>query len=135
MKPIRTVFDTNVYLAATKRGSYARTQLLRARPNGPYQLFISPDIILEIRRKLEQKFGFAPADSAAFIEMVMVYAKLVQPRQKLEGVLKDTDDHIILECALEARASMIITADRGLLRLKEYQGIAIVHPTMLQYVQ
>jgi len=135
MKPIRTVFDTNVYLAATKKDSYARTHLQRAQPNGPYVLFISPEIILEIRRKLELKFGYSPAESATFVEMVMGYAKLVYPKRKVQDVLKDTDDHIILECALEAQAQVIVTADRGLLRLKEFKSITIIHPTMLQYLQ
>ena len=134
MKPIRIIFDTNVYLAASKRTGYARQHLLRAQPNGPYQLFISPEIILEIRRKLEQKFNYSPAESGGYIEMVLHYATLVQPKQKVSGVLADTDDHIILECALEARAKAIVTADRGLLRLKTFQGITIIHPTMLQYL-
>lgn len=134
MKPIKTVFDTNVYLAASKQGSYARIHLQRARPNGPYQLFISPEIILEVRSKLELKFGYSTEDSAAFVEMIMNYATLVQPRHKIRGILKDTDDHIILECALEVRAKMIVSADRGLLRLKEFRGITIIHPTMLQYL-
>jgi len=134
MKPIKTVLDTNIYLAASKQSSYARIQLQRARPNGPYQLFISPEIILEIRRKLELKFGYTPEDSGTFIDMVMLYATLVHPKQKMSGVLKDTSDHIILECALEANAQMIVSADKGLLKLKEFRGITIIHPTVLQYL-
>lgn len=51
----------------------------------------------------------------------------------LTSVLKDPADHIILECALAARAHTIVTADRELLRLREFEGIAIIDPTMLQY--
>jgi predicted nucleic acid-binding protein len=60
------------------------------------------------------------------------YATLVQPGRRVTGVLQDTDDHIILECALEAKADAIVTADRGLLRLNDFEGIAIFHPTLLQ---
>jgi putative PIN family toxin of toxin-antitoxin system len=134
MKPTITVFDTNVYLAASKRSSYARVQLQRARPNGPYVLYISPEIIIEIQRKLEVKFGYTVEESANFIEMIMRYAKLVYPKKKVEGILKDADDHIILECALEAKASMIVSANKGLLRLKSFQKITIVHPSMLKYL-
>lgn len=133
MKPIRLVFDSNVYLAATKRGSYAQTHLKRARPSGTYELFISPEIILEVRRKLEEKFGYSSDDSATFIDMVMGYAHLVQPKEKVSGVLQDADDHIILECALGVEADLIITADRGLLKLKNFRGIGIAHPSMLKY--
>ena len=102
MKPIKIVFDTNVYLAATKKGSYARIHLQRVQPNGPYELFISPEIILELRRKLELKFDFSPEESGSFVDMVMMYAKLVQPKRKIKGILRDADDHIILECAVDA---------------------------------
>jgi uncharacterized protein len=130
---VRTVFDTNVYLAAIREG-YAWEQLTRSGPNGPYQVFISPEIILEIRGKLEGRFEWSRSASAEFIEKVFLYAKLVHPRQRVRDVLKDTDDHIILECALEAKAAAIVTADRELLRLKRFRDIAIVHPTMLQYL-
>ncbi len=133
MEPIRIVFDSNVYLAATKSKSYARTQLKRARPNGPYKLFISPEIILEVRQKLEEKFGYSPSESAKFIEMILLFAYLVQPKRRLANVLQNSDDHKILECALEAKAELIITADSQLLKLKDYSGIKIAHPSMLKY--
>jgi uncharacterized protein len=129
------VFDTNVYLAAIKKDSYAWQQLKRARPDGPYQSYISPDIILKIREKLEQKFHWDRSQSASYIEAVLVYATLVQPHEKISSVLSDDDDHIILECALEAHAEVIVTADRGLLKLKEFRGTTIIHPTTLQYLK
>ncbi len=130
---MKIVFDTNVYLAAVQRSSYARTQLKRSQPNGAYQLFISPEIITEVRRKLEGKFNYSVQESAEYIEMIMCYAKLVHPKHKLTGILSDKDDHKILECALVANADLIFTADRGLLRLKEYKDIKIAHPSMLKY--
>ncbi len=133
MKPIKIVFDTNAYLAALKRDSYASIHLKRSQPNGPYLLFISPEIIIEIRAKLEDKFGYSVSESADFVEMVLKYAVLVQPRRRLKAVLRDKDDHKILECALQAEADIIITADRGMLRLKEFENIKIVHPSMLKY--
>jgi uncharacterized protein len=136
MNHMKIVFDTNVYLAAIKKkGGYASTQLKRAQPTGSYQLFISPEIILEVRHKLELKFNYSTEESANFITTVLGYATLVQPRHKVSNILKDADDHIILECALEANADAIVTADRGLLRLKEFRTIAIIRPTMLQYLR
>lgn len=132
---MKIVFDTNVYLAAIKKDSYAWQQLRRARPNGPYQLYISPDIVLEIREKLEQKFHWSRAETANYIETLLMYATLVHPRQKVTNVLQDEDDHIILECALEVSAEAIVTADKGLLKLKDFQGTVIIHPRMLQYLK
>jgi len=66
--------------------------------------------------------------------MVMRYAQLIHPKEKITKVLKDADDHIILECAIESEAKIIVSADKGLLRLKEFRGITIIHPTLLQYL-
>ncbi len=133
MKPMKIVFDTNVYLAAIKKNSYSWEQLKRSRPNGPYQLYISPEIILEIRDKLETKFKWSRSESSKYIDTILMYAKQVHPKQKIDNVLNHKDDHIILECALEVKAEVIVTADRGLLRLKEYKGTKIIHPSMIQY--
>lgn len=130
---MRLVFDTNVYLAATKTGGYMQEQLCKAEPSGAYEIFISPAIILEIQQKLVTTFRKDNAEATAFIRLVLQYVTEVYPARHITGVLRDTDDHIILECALEAKAEAIVTADRELLPLKNYEGIAIIHPTMLQY--
>jgi putative PIN family toxin of toxin-antitoxin system len=130
---MRVVFDTNVYLAASKEGSYCDVQLRRCHPGGSSQLFVSPEIILEVQDKLQVKFGYTKADAAEFIQMIMLYAQIVYPRQKITGVLQDTDDHAILECAAESRAQVIFTADKQMLKLAECHTIKISHPRMLQY--
>ncbi len=132
---MKIVFDTNVYLAAVKKGSYSYLQLIRSRPNGPYQLYISPDIVLEIREKLETKFNFSRAESAHYLEIILMYAKLVHPKEKITGILSDEKDHIILECAVEAKAASIVTADKELLQLKEFREITIIHTSLLQYLK
>jgi putative PIN family toxin of toxin-antitoxin system len=132
---MKIVFDSNVYLAATKPKSYAREQLERSGFNGPYKIYISPEIITEVREVLEPRFFYESNNSANFIDMILLYATLVQSRRRVTNVLNNTDDHIILECAIEAKAQTIVTAYRGLLRLKEFEDIAIIHPTMLQYLK
>lgn len=131
---MKIVFDTNVYLAAIKKDGYAQQQLKRAQPDGPYRLYVSPDIVVEVQRKLKEKFQWSQAESAHYVETILMYATMVYPREQVTDVLQDVDDHIILECAFEVRAEVIVTADRGLLQLKEFRGTKIVHPTMLQYL-
>lgn len=130
---MRIVLDTSVYLAATKSNGYAASQLLRCGPNGPYRLYISPQIIVEVQEKLVAKMGFSGEEAGIFIEMIMIYAQLVFPKTKVDGVLADKDDHTILECADEVKAEVIFSADKGLLKLKKYNGATIAHPTMMQY--
>lgn len=130
---MKVVFDTNVYIAALKKDSYSWEQIKRSRPNGVYQLYISPEIILEIQYKLESKFHLDRSITGKYIDTILMYTKQVHPKKKINNVLKDEDDHIILECAIEVNAEIIVSADKELLRLKEYEGIKIIHPSMIQY--
>ncbi len=130
---MKIVFDTNIYLAASKRNSHSFNHIKRSQPDGPYQLYTSPEIIVELRDRLENKFFFDAERSADFIETILFYTKLVQPRRRVENILRDADDHKILECALEAKAEVIITLDKGLLQLKRFEEIVIEHPRMLKF--
>ncbi len=58
---------------------------------------------------------------------------IVTPKIKL-SIVRDPDDDKILECAQEAAADLIVSFDKDLLSLKEYEGIKIIHPTKLQYM-
>ena len=54
-------------------------------------------------------------------------ANRVEPKQTL-SVTDDPDDNRILECAVAARSDFILTRDKDLLRIGEYQGIKVVKP-------
>jgi predicted nucleic acid-binding protein len=43
-------------------------------------------------------------------------------------VIADDPDNRILECALKAQADLIISGDKHLLNLRNYQGIKMVTP-------
>jgi len=43
----------------------------------------------------------------------------------------DQDDNRILECAVEANADIIISADKDLIRLKTFRGVQIFTPATL----
>lgn len=53
---------------------------------------------------------------------------IVTPKIKVDAVKEDPDDNKIIECALESNAEYIISYDKHLLKLKEYQRIKIVRP-------
>ena len=96
-------------------------------------MYASPEILIEVKEKLLSKFDFSIEQAAGFLNFIQRYAILINPSRQITGVLADLDDHIILECALEAKANIIITPDRQLLKLKKYQDIVIAHPSMLKY--
>jgi len=50
------------------------------------------------------------------------------------NVARDPDDDKILECAMEARADIVVSFDKDLLQLKAFEGITIIHPLQLKYL-
>jgi len=43
------------------------------------------------------------------------------------AAIREDDDNRILECAVDGQADLIVSSDRDLLRMRTFQGIAIVH--------
>ncbi len=50
---------------------------------------------------------------------------IVATTQRLQ-LLRDDPDNRILECAVAGRADLIVTGDRQMLDLREFEGIRIV---------
>lgn len=122
---MRVVFDTNIYVSAFAiPGGQAEAALLRVI-NGEVQLVVSRAIIHELLDVLARKFGRDGEELAHIAVFVAELADAVQPRRRLR-VLKDDADNRILECALAGRAEVIVTGDRAMLELGEYQGIRMV---------
>jgi len=53
---------------------------------------------------------------------------MVEPNITLRVIQSDPDDDRILECAVAGNADLIVSGDRHLTKLKEFQGIGIVRP-------
>lgn len=131
---LNIVPDTGFYIAAALKNGYARSYLVgRGAKFLSYQLFSSEAILLEVQKKLEDKFGFDREQVVRAIQDIRKVIIIVHPTQKVEEV-RDPDNDKILECALEANAELIVAFDKDLLSLKEYKGIKIIHPSMLQYL-
>jgi putative PIN family toxin of toxin-antitoxin system len=122
---VRVVFDTNIYVSAFAiPGGQAEAALLKALA-GDTQLVVSRAIIHELLDVLARKFGPDPEELAHIAVFLAELADVVRPRRKL-GVLRDDVDNRILECALASHADGIVTGDRAILELGEYQGVRIV---------
>ncbi len=128
---LKLVFDTNIYLGAVLSADAHLIKFIDKHEL--YDIYCSIAILDELSDKLLNKFTWDPIDVACYIEAITAKAIMVYPAMKLSGILEDSDDHKILECALEAKADVIITADKGLLKLKDYQDITIAHPSMLKF--
>jgi putative PIN family toxin of toxin-antitoxin system len=136
MPPLKVVFDTNIFvMAAGMPGGYIDYWLELATPPGnKFTLYTSPAILAEVQEKLESRVHFERPLAVEYINRIQGIATVVNPTQKLTVVANDPDDNMILECALDANADIIVTADKDLLKLKRYGTAQIQHPTNLKYI-
>jgi putative PIN family toxin of toxin-antitoxin system len=122
---LKAVFDTNIFVSALAmpggQAERAIDLVLDARVN----LYISKEIIHEVLGVLAQKFSKGPEELSRTAVFLSELGELVVPRKKL-AVLDDEPDNRILECAATGNADVIVTGDRAMLNLKNYQEIRIV---------
>ena len=122
----RTVLDTNVLLSALGFGGPATERLWELAEEGEFDAFVSPWILEEFRRNLVVKADFLPKEA---IEMVKYVADIVEPKRGVSVIRAKDSDNRILECALEAKADVIVTGDLKHIRsLNFFEGIEILTP-------
>lgn len=129
----KIVVDSNVYISAIFWGGNPRKLIDLGREQACY-IFISRDIKREICEKLEQKFHLEPEDIERIFTDLSFFTIPVHVTVKIDAVPNDPDDNKFLECAVSCRADYIVSGDKHLLSLKEYQGIKIMKVSeFLQY--
>ena len=122
---MKAVFDTNIFISAfIIPGSQGEKAFLLARQRR-FELYTSVPILTETANKLREKFNQSEEDIKEALKMISRAAEVLKPSIKLD-VLEDVPDNRILECAVEAKADVIVTGDRHLLKLKKFQGIPVV---------
>ncbi len=128
---MRVVLDTNVLISSLgwKGPEYLLMQKIL---NGDLHGFISPSIIEEFMGvTTRNKFDFTETEVKEFIEIIISSFEVVLPREKVEIVLEDPKDNIIIECALESKANIIVIGDRHLLSLRNVNEIRIMKASEL----
>ncbi len=122
---MKVVFDTNIFVAALMfPGRQAEKPIDRVLEHRDY-LLISRAIIDETLTVLARKFKRNAERLAADAVLLARLGEIVATKQRLQ-LLKDDPDNRILECAVAGRADLIVTGDRELLALKEFEGTRIV---------
>lgn len=123
---MRVVFDTNVLLSATisegvvhKLFSYCLTE---------HDLYSSKYIQEEYEEKLVQKFSYSKQEAIIASEIIFRVQTFVKPSSVTVPELHDEDDIPIIGTAVRAGASYLVTGDKGLIKLKQYESIIIASP-------
>ena len=125
---MRIVLDTNVLISALGWNGNERAALLETLSDD-MDLLLSEDIINEFFHVLSyDKFANVSIEKIGlFIEIIMETSIIIDTKTNITIVDDDPDDNRILECAVDRKADCIVSGDKHLLNLGEYQGIKILN--------
>ena len=125
---MRIVLDTNIFVSGI-HWTGSSEKILRIWMEGKFELVSSLPIIEEIVRVLANfKVPLDAEDILWWESLILEKSILVIPTEEVKIVKNDPDDNKFIEAALEAKADFIVSQDKHLLVIKEYQRIKIVHP-------
>ncbi|MFN7116497.1 MAG: putative toxin-antitoxin system toxin component, PIN family [Saprospiraceae bacterium] len=131
---MKVVLDTNVLISAfvfkgfaAKVFDYCVTQT---------DVTLSPWIIDELTDKLLNKFELEQTLVNEVRMLLLEKVTVLTPTNEIPQVCRDKDDNHILQIAEFVKADFIITGDKDLLDLEEYNAIPIINPrTFLDQIE
>lgn len=130
----RVVIDTNVLVSGLfgiKNSPSAN--VLQAIRSQQIILVTSPAILEEVgevlqRERIVKLTKMSRSEQSDFLAKLIERSDITAGKQLSQTVGRDVKDDKLLACSVEGKADYIITGDRDLLVLKEYEGIKIVTP-------
>jgi uncharacterized protein len=125
---LRVTCDTNVIISALNfSGNPSR--ILDMAADGTIRLAVSDDILNEVERVLRRpKFGWSQERIDNAIQEIAAFTEHVEPKQRIDIVKDDPTDNRIIECAAASGSEYLVSGDKHLLKVGQYQGVKIVTP-------
>jgi len=122
---MRVVFDTNIFVSAfVIPGSLAEKAVLKII-EGEDILLLSKEILDELLYILSTKFSRDREEISRLAVVLSEMVEWVRPTSQI-SVLKDQADNRILECAVFGKADVLVTGDKEILKLGNYEKTKII---------
>jgi putative PIN family toxin of toxin-antitoxin system len=126
----KAVLDANVWVSALLWGGKP-AEIIKASEQRKVRLFASEEIVREISQvlnypKLRKVYEAEEMNHEELIEAVLKVVQFVQVTRRVKVVLEHPADDKFLECALEAKADYVVSGDKHLLKVGNYEKIQVV---------
>jgi hypothetical protein len=129
---LRVVLDTNQFVSSLLVRHGIPAQVIDAWQRREYLLVTSPALMAEVRATLDyprirRKYSITDERVERLITLLKQDALVVPGETNTSGAIPaDPDDDKVLACAVDGIADLIVSGDRHLLDLGEFQGIPII---------
>jgi len=128
MAKLRVVLDANIYISAILFGGLP-DEIIKLGQIGSIQILLSEHIKNEVLKVLKIKFKWTTSQINEVKHFLSDITEKVDSRSIMIDVVKDDPtDNRILETATTGKASLIISGDSHLLKLRKYKSIKIISP-------
>src|SRR5438093_9619683 len=129
---IRAVVDANVLISSVIAPLGPSRRIFDAWRDGTFVLVTSAGLLEEVSRRLAhpriaKRYSITSEDRIAVLGLLEAYATIARGRREV-AVTRDPTDDKVIAAAIEAGAQYIVTGDKDLLTVGEYEGVAIVSP-------
>jgi len=132
---MRIIFDTNIYLSALVFDNKPELIIIDCFDNNDFTILLSQEIFDEIKGKFlngrvqeiaEKASRFLTMDKIKeFIDLIEKNTLVITTISKIH-ICRDTKDNMFLELVKDGKANFLISGDRDLLALKEFEGCKIM---------
>lgn len=124
---MKIVWDTNVLVAAFIAHGACNELLEHCALH--YEIILSDPILKEFRNVLVRKFGFSQAEVHEASQLLLSKAFWVEPTVLSAPVARDRDDDLVIATAIAGQCFCIVSGDKDLTEIGEYQGVRIITPS------
>jgi putative PIN family toxin of toxin-antitoxin system len=121
----RVVLDTNVLISGLLGGT--ATEVIRRWRGGAFDLIVSEEIVSEYEQVLKRpKFKLPEWVVQELLDYIHSKSQWVEPHAIIESVVRDPFDAKFLEAAIAGHADWIVSGDKDLLELGQFETVAII---------
>lgn len=126
---MKVVIDTNVFVSGIFWEGNFCSNIIEKWKKRKFDLITSMDILDEFVRTLKS-FKIRMADDMINEQrnLIIENSTIVESTTKIDIVKGDPDDDKFIEAAVAGKADIIISQDKHLLKIEEYNRIKIISP-------
>jgi len=126
---MRVVLDTNVFISGIFWEGNFCSQIINAWKEKKFYLVSSIELIEELIKTLKYfKIQMLEEIIEEWRNLIISNSILVECSNKIDIIKEDPEDNRFLEAAIAGKADLIVSQDKHLLNLKEYDNIKILKP-------
>lgn len=125
----RAVLDSNVIISGFTVDRVNPAAIIDLLWKREIQAYVSLFIFEEVSRTLRgRRFRWAEPDIEEAITFLSTYCTVIDPPPESSLDELSPEDNRVLDCAIQGQVQYLVTGDKGILQLGQYENISIVTP-------